>query len=133
MSSDAFILPQWGGIVLFNLPADSPARLHLSACDLDHAFSVFRAQLLTLLGVPALPSGVVSGDPSSPLTQWQLDTLYRRRAIENVVSSKETLESIAKLVSQIPNMPVGQDVRGDIQDSLAALEKVRLTDRLRTS
>jgi phosphatidylinositol glycan class S len=30
ISSDAFILPQWGGIVLLNLPADGPSKLHLT-------------------------------------------------------------------------------------------------------
>ena len=81
-------------------------------------------QLLTLLGVPSHPPNIVPADPSNPLTDWQLDSLYRQRAIENAFSSKETLESIAKLVNEIPNMPLGQDVRGDVQDALTALEKV---------
>ncbi|THH21162.1 hypothetical protein EW146_g339 [Bondarzewia mesenterica] len=123
-SSDAFILPQWGGIVLMNLPQNAPSRIHLSTPELDHTFSLFRAQLLTLLGVPNLPAIVALTDPSSPLTDWQLDALHRRRTIENTISSKETLESIVQLVDEIPNMPVGPDVRDDIQDALTALDKV---------
>ncbi|KAA1472038.1 hypothetical protein DENSPDRAFT_896001 [Dentipellis sp. KUC8613] len=121
-SSTAFILPQWGGITLLNLPEDAPSPIRLSASDLESVFSTFRTQLLTLLGVSDLPEGIASTDSSS-ITDWQLDTLYRRRAIENVVSSKETLQSIVKLVDQIPNMPVGQDVKGDVQEALTALEK----------
>jgi len=48
----------------------------------------------------------------------------RRRSLENARGSQETLQSIVKLVDQIENMPVGQDVLGDIQDALAALEEV---------
>jgi len=39
-----------------------------------------------------------------------------------VGSSRETLQSIVKLVDQIPNMPVGQDVRDDVLEALSALE-----------
>ncbi|TFY82931.1 hypothetical protein EWM64_g1082 [Hericium alpestre] len=120
---NAFVLPQWGGIVLLNLPEDAPSSTDLSATDLDAVFRTFRTQLLTLLGVSDLPTGVASADPKGQLTDWQLDTLYRKRAVENVVSGKETLQSIVKLVDQIPNMPVGQDVKGDVQDALTALEK----------
>jgi len=122
ISSDAFILPQWGGIVLLNLPADTPSKLHLTEAELDHVFSGFRAQLLRLIGVSELPREVQSAELNRTLTDFQLDTLYRQRAFENVGSSRETLQSIVKLVDQIPNMPVGQDVRDDVLEALSALE-----------
>ena len=124
ISSDAFILPQWGGIVLLNLPEDTPSKLRLTEAELDHVFSGFRAQLLRLIGVSELPSEVQSSEPSLPLTDFQLDTLYRQRTFENAGSSKETLQSIVKLVDQISNMPVGQDVRDDVLEALSALEVV---------
>ena len=127
ISSDSFILPQWGGIVLLNLPADTPSKLHLTEAELDHVFSGFRAQLLRLIGVSELPREVQSIEPDRPLTDFQLDTLYRQRAFENVGSSRETLQSIVKLVDQIPNMPVGRDVRDDVLEALSALELVCLT------
>lgn len=49
----------------------------------------------------------------------------RRRAEENVKGTQETLTSIVKLVDQIDNMPVKEDVRDDVQGALDALEKVR--------
>ncbi|KAH9003428.1 phosphatidylinositol-glycan biosynthesis class S protein-domain-containing protein [Lactarius hatsudake] len=104
ISSDAFVLPQWG------------------ETELDHVFSSFQTQLRRLIGVSDLPPGVQSADPDRPLTDFQLDTLYRQRAFENAGSSKETLQSIIKLVHQIPNMPVGQDVRDDVRGALSALE-----------
>ncbi|KAI0052134.1 hypothetical protein FA95DRAFT_1602095 [Auriscalpium vulgare] len=121
-SSNAFILPQWGGIVLLSLPSDSPSSSYLSEAALSSTFNTFRGQLLKLLGVSDLPLGVET-NATLPLTDWQLDTLYRQRAVENTAGSKETLGSIVRLVDQISTMPVGHGVRGDIEDSLDALEK----------
>lgn len=115
--SNAFILPQWGGIVLLN---ESPS--HLTTTDLHSSFAIFRHQLLALLGVPDLPPSVIS-DAIDTFSDWQLDALIRRRAQENIKNSKETLQSITKLVNQIQNMPVGQDVKGDVQDAIVALEQ----------
>lgn len=132
-SSKAFVLPQWGGIVLLNMPADAPPKHHLTGTELDHVFNSFQTQLRRLIGVSDLPPGVQSADPARTLTDFQLDTLYRQRAFENAGSSKETLQSIVKLVHQIPNMPVGQDVRDDVREALSALEVVRSTLDLLTS
>jgi phosphatidylinositol glycan class S len=128
--SSAFILPQWGGIILYNPPSDLPYHVHMSPSHLEPVISTFRRQLSALLGIPELPSGVVSIDSGS-LSAWQLDALLRHRALENVQGSTETLQSIVKLVDQIKNMPVKQDVRGDIQDALTAFEMVGLRDRQR--
>ena len=117
--SGSFILPQWGGISILN--ANVP---HLSAADLDDTFGIFRQQLLSLLGVPNLPPDV-DYDKSQPFTDWQLDALVRLRTRQNVDNSKQSLKSIVALVDQIKNMPVGQDVKGDVQGALDALESVR--------
>jgi len=121
-NSNAFILPQWGGIVVMNLP-----RTHLSALDLHPTFSTFQQQLMALLGIPTL-SPFVKSTESQPFTNWQLDALIRQRALENVKDSKETLQSIVALVNQIENMPVGQDVKGDIQDALSALDQAHAAE-----
>lgn len=126
-ASNAFLLPQWGGIVLYDPPPDinTQPHAHLTSTHLDSIFSSFSAQLLALLGVPPLPKHLYRA-PNSPLiTGWQLDALLRRRSMENVKGSQDTLRSIIKLVDQIENMPVGQNVKGDIQDALLALDNVR--------
>lgn len=114
------MLPQWGGITIA-----THAPSHLSSSDLEHTFTTFRLQLSSLLGVPALPPHV-GYDSSLPFTDWQLDALVRLRTRQNVENSRETLKSIVALVRQIENMPVGQDVKGDVLGSLNALEMVRL-------
>lgn len=111
LTSHAFILPQWGGIVLLNNPA-----VHLSSSDLMPVFETFHGQLLSLLGLPKLPDHVHTEE--APFTEWQLDALVRQRAIQNFETSKDTLSSIVALVGQIENMPVGLDVKGDVQNAL---------------
>ncbi|KAF9225827.1 hypothetical protein BS17DRAFT_777751 [Gyrodon lividus] len=117
---NAFLLPQWGGIFIFNRHAEAAAMTHLTAADLVPVFAAFANQLSALLGVSPLPDGVRS-DESSLLSDWQLDALLRYRASENMLGSQQTLYSIVKLVDQIENMPVDQKVRGDIHDALTAL------------
>ena len=91
-------------------------------------FSSFSKQLLALLGVPPLPQAITHSatDRASFLSDWQLDALIRRRALENAQGSQDTLQSIVKLVDQIENMPVGEDVRDDIEGALIALANVCL-------
>lgn len=92
----------------------------------DHIFHEFSQQLLLLLGVPSLPNGI-EHHPSnlSILSTWQVDALMRHRAIENTKGAQETLTSILKLVDQIENMPVKNDVKDDVEQALDALERVR--------
>ncbi|KAF8884920.1 phosphatidylinositol-glycan biosynthesis class S protein-domain-containing protein [Gymnopilus junonius] len=122
--SSAFLLPQWGGIVIHNPAPGTLAATELPSRDLNEAFSLFANQLLALLGVAVLPAGVVDMTEAVGLSDWQLDALVRRRTFENVQGSRDTLLSIVKLVDQIENMPVGEDVRGDVDDALEALNKV---------
>ncbi|KAK1226222.1 GPI transamidase component [Marasmius sp. AFHP31] len=118
-SSNSFLIPQWGGIVITNLP-DTPSEVRLSTTDLKPVFSTFAQQLLTLLGVPRLHKGV-SFTPSIQPNSWQIDTLLRLRTLENVARTSDTLRSTVNLVEQIPNMPVGEKVRDDVRDALKTL------------
>jgi len=134
-TSYAFLLPQWGGIVIQNPPPGYLNNDKLPAADLHSVFSSFSKQLLALLGVPPLPHEIThsTADRASPLSDWQLDALIRRRALENAQGSQDTLQSIVKLVDQIENMPVGEDVRDDIRDALLALANVCLAPFLSLS
>ncbi|OCH86146.1 hypothetical protein OBBRIDRAFT_738565 [Obba rivulosa] len=120
VASSAFILPQWGGIVVHNPNSAISESTVLVPSELDLMFATFRHQLMTLLGVPELSKNIQS---NQSLTDWQIDALLRRRAIENAQGSKDTLRSIVQLVRQIENMPVGHDVKDDVQGSLTALEQ----------
>lgn len=122
--SHSFVVPQWGGVVIYNPPENVSDHFPLAASDLSTPFNIFRDHLLALLGVPALPANIVNDD-SQDMSDWQLDALVRRRAREAADSSKETLASIYKLVNQIENMPVGPNVRDDVQNALHEIRHVR--------
>ena len=122
-TSNAFLLPQWGGIVIHSPPLVDSADLEEK--DLNLIFSSFSNQLLTMLGVAKLPRGLERSnlDNTDVLSDWQLDALLRRRTFENAQGSQDTLSSIVKLIDRIGNMPVGDDVRDDVQNALLALMK----------
>ncbi|EAU89369.2 hypothetical protein CC1G_11065 [Coprinopsis cinerea okayama7 len=127
-TSSAFILPQWGGIVLYN-PSPTDLGTDLSAQGVHDAFSSFANQLLSLLGVPSLPPGIQfqphSGEDNSfVISDWQMDSLLRRRTVETVRGTKETLRSFIKLVKRIENMPIGKSVSDDVHNALESLNKV---------
>ena len=122
-SQSSFLLPQWGSIFILNDELSS-SSLHLSYNDLKPVFRNFATQLAALLGVPPVPPGL-NVEGNLVLSDWQLDALLRRRALQNVQGSHDTLHSIMKLVDQIDNMPVGQVVRDDVLDALASLHEVR--------
>ncbi|KAF8609411.1 hypothetical protein BDV93DRAFT_518234, partial [Ceratobasidium sp. AG-I] len=126
---NSFLVPQWGGIAILNPTTEGTANLVLTSQDLKPIFYLFRKQLEGLLGVPALPATAAveldtASSPQETLSGWQLDSLLRRRALENVRGSVQALASIVGLVDRIENMPVGQNVRNDV---LSALEELAQT------
>ncbi|CCM04395.1 uncharacterized protein FIBRA_06571 [Fibroporia radiculosa] len=124
-SSTAFILPQWGGIVIYN-PPTANITLQLTSDALSPVFTTFQQQLIALLGVPALPAHIHTQHKTASdatFTDWQLDALIRRRAVENTMGAQDTLQSIVRLVTQIENMPVKRDVKNDVQEALMELEE----------
>jgi phosphatidylinositol glycan class S len=123
--SNAFLSPQWGGVVILD-GADSSDRNSsaLSAPELVQPFRLFASQLRTLLGVPTLPSFFAASSTESLVT-WEVDTLVKRRTIENVRESVDTLGAITKLAAEIKNMRVGEEVRRDVIDALRELDQVR--------
>lgn len=136
-STNAFLIPQWGGIVVYNPLAPNDDQMkdanvlrinqYLNESTLAPSFALFRSQLYSLLGVPTLPSWVNHISPNGILSEWQVDSLLRSRAIETTQGASETLGSIVKLIHQIRNMPVKKDVRGDMIGALDALDEVRIS------
>ncbi|KAJ3755155.1 phosphatidylinositol-glycan biosynthesis class S protein-domain-containing protein [Lentinula raphanica] len=120
-SSSAFLIPQWGGIVILDLPPPPPSTLHLELPDLQTPFLSFSRQLLALLGFPRLPSSIASTSPRASLSLWQVDSLLRQRTHENILRSHDTLRSTVTLASQIDGMPVDAQVQSQVKGSLGAL------------
>lgn len=132
--ANGWLIPQWGGVSLFNLgheEVDSDDQSYsshvldsLSAVELDAAFSTFERQFSTLIGLQELDLVNVERKISLVL---RLDTLTRRRIIAASRESVSTLASTIRLIDKIENLGVGQSVRDDVSRALLLLDKVSST------
>ncbi|KAF7731813.1 hypothetical protein EC973_008328 [Apophysomyces ossiformis] len=135
--SNAFLIPRWGGVVIKNLPKDTLNQQHhrLSKDDLKPIMKLFSYQLRSLLGVhdhksnsraQASDFDVTSISASrSTISMLEKDTLIRQRTIENIVDAASTLNSLAQLVTEIPNMVVLDHISLQVQQSLQSLQLAR--------
>ena len=113
LDSNAFILPQWGGVVIAN--PHSPMRL-LERSFAATYFSTFAMQLQTLLGVPR---------PAATISRWQLDSILRRRTLEAARDAVDTLAATDQLAREVTRLRIGDEVRADVQRALRSLDEVR--------
>ncbi|GAA99413.1 uncharacterized protein L969DRAFT_86660 [Mixia osmundae IAM 14324] len=113
-STNAFVSPQWGGVVL----ADSLDTLKFPE-QLNTISQTFDAQLALLLGVPGR---VRSGHR---LEDWQVDAMLLTRTLANTRNGINTLKAIVNLTNTIENMPIGSDVQTDVTEALHAVEMVQ--------
>ncbi|KAE8212876.1 hypothetical protein CF327_g3533 [Tilletia walkeri] len=134
----AWMVPQWGGVVLLNLPASDPALTRkgqvgpvLPADDLQEPIRLWTDQLRTLLGlrsnhVVTFCADSKQGGASSSCIPRRLpaDLLAIRRIVESVREAVTTLQSTARLVRKIPNLGVGTDVRGFVEGALELLTQL---------
>ncbi|KAI8926129.1 phosphatidylinositol-glycan biosynthesis class S protein [Entophlyctis helioformis] len=139
LKTNAFLIPQWGGIIVKNTPQDM-SRLHYTLSDLHPMMEVFVAQLRGLFGVdPVWISSPASVLPNVDvqyaiatdrgLTGWETDRLFRARTVQNMVNAVKTLTSLANLLEQLENMVVLDHIQTLVTRSLDSLGQAK--DELR--
>lgn len=129
--SNAFLSPRWGGIVIHNPPLDicadpSEPEPKLIEPDWPKIMGTFLTQLRLLIGVPELEEiSRVSVLPLSPtgLRQWEIDSLYRMRVLEQLTSAMLTLQSLSQLLGEISNIVINDDVGASIHEAVTSVEK----------
>jgi len=121
--TNAFTIPQWGGIVIFN-PAKNSGNLQLGDSDLLPAMQLFVAQLRELLGIPHLEKTIVPSQEKG-IAEWERDNFMRRYTFDNIGSTIATLKSLSKLVQNLTNMVVLDNIGDLCSSSLDYLEKSR--------
>ncbi|CAO3684438.1 unnamed protein product [Umbelopsis ramanniana] len=133
LRSNAFLIPRWGGIAIKNPPKSASGRLEFSKEDLKPFMEIFVAQLRGLVGIHDLKKTMSSLEssyeislpptPQTAVTVIEMDAVVKQRIAENVVNSIATLKSLAKLVTEIPNMVVLDHIRTEVQLSLDSLNQ----------
>ncbi|KAG5519618.1 hypothetical protein PMAC_001773 [Pneumocystis sp. 'macacae'] len=122
ITTNSFLVPQWGSIIIHNQNYTSINTSHLNITQLQPIFHIFISNFLSLLGTPSLPS-YINIEPSSVLNTWKLDGLYRQRIVENIISASETLGSLARLTQRIHNMVIPDQVQQDVLKTIDHLKK----------
>lgn len=114
-SSNSWLVPQWGGVVIQNVadPSTTTTPHHLDAQTLRPALLAFSSQLMSLLGVPTTPPR------SLPM---RLSTLTRVRATTLFFTASSTLGSLARLVSTLPSISIPDSVASNVHLTLTHLE-----------
>ncbi|CAD6910961.1 unnamed protein product [Tilletia controversa] len=133
----AWMVPQWGGVVLLNLPAsdDTSAKKGqvgpvLRAEDLQEPIRLWTNQLRTLLGLRSESGSSVPFCTQSELGETCIprtlpaDLLAIRRIVESTRDAVATLQSTVRLVHKISNLGVGTEVKGDVEGALELLTQL---------
>ncbi|KAK9137156.1 hypothetical protein Sjap_007750 [Stephania japonica] len=133
-STNGFISPMWGGVVVWNPPGCSknsknehhPISNTLSPQDLQKVLEVFTGQLRQLFGLKSSNqydshTGIFSFLGSeSGFTEWELDALLRQHACFNLISCASTLGSLSRLVQSLPRMIIMDEIGKQVMLSLQA-------------
>ncbi|KAI8909394.1 phosphatidylinositol-glycan biosynthesis class S protein-domain-containing protein [Powellomyces hirtus] len=116
LSTNAFLMPRWGGIVIANPEANS-STYHYDVQELLPFMEIYIYQLRDLLGVKTiripnahliLPGAEItySQAPMTGITLWEHDRLVRWRTVQNIADAAITLNSLATLIERLESMVV---------------------------
>jgi phosphatidylinositol glycan class S len=112
-AGDSWLVPQWGGVHILNLPSESDTPATLTADALAPAMHTFSNQLISLFGLPQTPA-------SLPL---RISTLERIRAASLVFSASSTLGALAQVYQKLPSIPVPDSVAQSANSATAHLQQ----------
>lgn len=121
---NAFITPQWGGIIIYNLKKNDSSEFHFTVPLLYPIMKIFLTQFRQLLGISPFDSKKMIPSKENGISEWEKDILIRRYLYYNLNSTISTLYSLSKLVQNLPNMVVLDNIAELIENSLSSLIKV---------
>ncbi|CAI8047231.1 GPI transamidase component PIG-S [Geodia barretti] len=123
--TDNFLVPQWGGVVIFSPPGEEEGGEEI-VVRMEKVMSVFVRQLQLLLGVPITSStspGVVLERGTLGMTEWQLDQLMVGRMVESVSTATTALISLVELLDKVKNMVISDVIQKEVIASLGQLQE----------
>jgi len=116
---------RWGGVQFLNVDQIScNDSIHFIPNDLDIMAPII-TQFHSLIGVPDI-SKHMSLIPlkSSTLRTWQLDSMYRLKIVEQYTNARITLTSLSRLLGEISNIVIIEEVGRAVTESVEAAKEV---------
>lgn len=116
-NTNSFIIPQWGGVSIYNDPniltrSLEKGSLYLYESDLAPILEIFTSQLFSLLGAPSHPA-------ESPI--YRLDSLSRLFTLRSLYHAASSLGSLSRLSESLPTISIPDSVALHVDSSLAAI------------
>jgi len=121
----AMMSARWGGVQFLNVDQLScNDSIHFIPNDLDIMAPII-TQFHSLIGVPDI-SKHMSLIPlkSSTLRTWQLDSMYRLKIVEQYTNARITLTSLSRLLGEISNIVIIEEVGRAVTESVEAAKEV---------
>ncbi|KZM19909.1 attachment of GPI anchor to protein [Ascochyta rabiei] len=112
-AGNSWLIPQWGGVHILNLPNGSDIPNTLTVEALAPAMHTFSDQLTSLFGLSQAPA-------SLPL---RISTLERVRAASLIFSASSTLGALAQVYQKLPSIPVPDNVAQSADSAIAHLQQ----------
>lgn len=109
--TNSFLIPQWGGVHIFNKDAGAD-KVSISESELLPVMETFTSQLFQLVGMPT--------QPKSP--SMQIDTLSRVTIFKNLKQALENLQALITLTNSLNEISIPEFTKVYVLKSLEYLE-----------
>jgi len=135
LPSNAFLIPRWGGVVIYNPRINSleigNRMIRLNTTDLQPLMKIFISQIRALIGIKKLNDyqlesfNINFATSPNGLTGWEKDALIRKNILQNLIKTSETLGSLSSLIQSIPNMAVSDEIQSMVIESISSFKKAQ--------
>ncbi|XP_062591394.1 GPI transamidase component PIG-S-like [Saccostrea cucullata] len=127
VKTNSFLSPQWGGIVILNLPSPPPnSSLPVHAeVDMKTVMEVFLTQLRLLMdfSVQEVKDVKVREVENLVIREWELDNWLRKKCTENLATSISTLQSLTALLEGISNIVIQDDIGQQVENAVNGIKE----------
>lgn len=127
VKTNSFLSPQWGGIVVQNLPSPPPnSSLPVSvAVDMKTVMEVFLTQLRLLMdfNIQVKKDLQVREVGNDIIREWELDNWLRKKCLENLATSISTLQSLTALLERISNIVIQDDIGQQVESAVTGIKE----------
>lgn len=127
VKTNSFLSPQWGGIVVQNLPSPPPnSSLPVRVTvDMKTVMEVFLTQLRLLMdfNIQVKKDLQVREVGNDVIREWELDNWLRKKCLENLATSISTLQSLTALLEGISNIVIQDDIGQQVENAVTGIKE----------